>query len=452
MPTTLKYASVYDEQNAELLTESFNDVVKTGVALRRFSTNVPSGEQDAIIREMWAVRKYVDNPQIDRRADADVTQRLQGRWRVVSLRKNGPQEKQGIYEDLRYKYLQPPGTDGEYPKSDPANPWAALDLLAYTMDEKTTPALADYAVNPVYQVVYEGVAQATVLAFCDALAARSPLIDPVFGNQSKIPGTFVIADVKNESQHDGSSIVIGTMIPAASPALPAETSNTVSPLSSDRSETLEGQTTQAPSPTVETGKVKTVVSRIGALGRWTNTSKTDTPVRVIVRQDYISENNSNVMFTMRNVTEADIEAITGVMDVTRNPPLWKPGILAVGADISVSKQINGYGLFDAHIHARSVTHYGSGGQVAYGEQSASWETTTYRLFKGKMWKVVTHYDAVEKKDTPVSAGRTAYNAHIPKSGSVFRDIGRDWYYYLAVDNVVVATADVTSGWESGNPN
>ena len=65
---TKQYANVYDEGNAVLLTDTRQAVENTGVALRVFQTDVPVGEWDAVIQEMWATRFYIDNPQIDRRA------------------------------------------------------------------------------------------------------------------------------------------------------------------------------------------------------------------------------------------------------------------------------------------------------------------------------------------------------------------------------------------------
>jgi hypothetical protein len=206
-----KYAYVYDENNADLLSESRQLVENTGVALRRFQHNIPVGEWDALLQEMWATRLYVDNPQADRKAGQDPKYRLAGRWRVASLRKSGPGEPIGIYEELRLGWLQPPGTDGDYPSSggDSSN-WAGIDAAAriVRMQEFDDSNRAIVGENRFYTLVIPGVATKTIKEFCAALAARGTLASPTFGVQTAITGSWKIRGVRNEDQGDGSSNVI----------------------------------------------------------------------------------------------------------------------------------------------------------------------------------------------------------------------------------------------------
>ena len=206
-----KYAYVYDENNADLLSESRQLVENTGVALRRFQHNIPVGEWDALLQEMWATRLYVDNPQADRKAGQDPKYRLAGRWRVASLRKSGPGEPIGIYEELRLGWLQPPGTDGDYPSSggDPNN-WAGIDsqvriIKVREFDDANRTLSGE---NIYYMMIIPGVATKTINEFCNALANRTMLVNPVFGLQTGIEGKCFIRGVRNEDQGDGSSNVI----------------------------------------------------------------------------------------------------------------------------------------------------------------------------------------------------------------------------------------------------
>ncbi len=212
-----KYKNVYEEVNAVLVTDARQAVVNFGTALRLFESSLPIGELDAVIQEMWATRLYIDNPSCDRRAAADNTFRLAGRWHVSSLRKNGPQEKPGIYEELRLGFLQPPGTPNDYPKSKDANDWSGIfsqarvvKMFEYDQDNR-----AKAGENRYYILTIPGVAPTTIKEFCAALSSVPVLENPTFGIQTKIPGTWKIRGVRNEEQDDGSSVVFAMLVDAS---------------------------------------------------------------------------------------------------------------------------------------------------------------------------------------------------------------------------------------------
>ena len=431
----------------------FNEATHTGEYVRRWSTGLLQWQYAGILAQLKQ-RRYVDNPSVNRRVGEDKSFQPEGRWRQAeawvvldgATQQSGPA---GVYEKLRYGYLQPPGTAGEYPKSDPNNLWAAIDAYARILKDEETPALSEYVVNPVYKVIYPSVAQKNIEAFCLALGNRGTLTDPVLGGDKKT-GIFQFASVENEDQHDGSSNVICTMIPVAAPTLNSEKSTTVLATETESSTTLEGQAAALADPTPEAGKIKSVSCRIGPLGRWRNTTGLKTPTKVIVRQDYISHGQGSILWTMENVEQSDINAVTGYYSTPGPPPSgWVVGLVSTNADISVTKHINGFGRFSAHIHARSVT-YTSAGQVAYGPTAAgTWNTNVYRPFQGKMYKVVTTYTATAKKDQYVGTGREYYLSQNPKSGSYFRDLGRDWYEWLIVSDISTVVTDVTTQWKAG---
>ena len=216
-----KYAKFYDEANAVAVTESRQAMEALGVCLRRFEDDAPVGELDAVMQEMWATRYYVDNPQIDRRAGKnDTTFRLEGRWGVASLRKNGPNEKPGIYEELRLNWLTPPGllvsangTPTDYPPSKDENDWSGIDAQARIIGmECYDNANAKIAgENVFYKLVIPRVATKYVREFCTALANRDPLSNPTFGLQTKLTGDFEIRGVRNADQNDGTSTVMATL-------------------------------------------------------------------------------------------------------------------------------------------------------------------------------------------------------------------------------------------------
>ena len=205
-----KYAYIYAEGNADLVSDSRQSVENTGVALRRFPHNLSAGESDALIQEMWATRLYVDNPIADRKAGQDTKFRLAGRWRVSNLRKNGPQEPVGIYEELRLGWLQSPGTTNDYPKSKDADDWSGIDkqVRVVRMQEFDDTNRAVAGENRYYTLLIPGVATKTVKEFCTALAARPVIENPIFGLQTDLTGAWSIRGVRNEDQGDGSSNVI----------------------------------------------------------------------------------------------------------------------------------------------------------------------------------------------------------------------------------------------------
>ncbi len=205
-----KYAYVYEENNADLVSDSRQVVENSGVALRRFQHNLPVGEWDALIQEMWATRLYVDNPQADRKGGQDQKFKLSGRWRVVSLRKSGPGEPIGIYEELRLGWLQPPGTDKDFPKSADADDWKGIDtqVRVVRMQEFDNTNRAIAGENRYYTLIIPGVATKTIKEFCTALAGRAVIENPVFGLQTTLVGGWSIRGVRNEDQGDGSSNVI----------------------------------------------------------------------------------------------------------------------------------------------------------------------------------------------------------------------------------------------------
>ena len=214
-----KYAYVYDESNALAASDIRQAVENVGSIQRRFETDIPYGEWDSVIQEMWATRFYIDNPQLDRCAGTnDLTFKAQGRWRVSSIRKSSMDEKkQGIIEELRLGFLQPPGTTGDYPPSQGVSDWSGIDSQARIVQvrefDPANKALAGE--NRYYVLSIPGVATATVKEFCTALAARGTLSNPVFGLQTKVSGTWKVRGVRNEDQGDGSSVVMAALVDAS---------------------------------------------------------------------------------------------------------------------------------------------------------------------------------------------------------------------------------------------
>ena len=214
-PTTnpFPYAKVYEEENAILVSESREYVENAGTAIRRFNTDVPAGEWDAIILEMWQARMYVDNPVIDKNADAGNKFRLRGRWGVSHIRKSTLNEIPGIYEELRLGFLQPPGTANDYPKTLAAGDWSFVDSQARVIrcNEFDATQRIVSGKNQYYTVIYPRVASATIKEFCSQLTARPTIDNPVFGLQTNLKGLFKFAGVVNEENGDGSSNVKATL-------------------------------------------------------------------------------------------------------------------------------------------------------------------------------------------------------------------------------------------------
>jgi len=206
------YAYVYDEKNAVVISASRQLVENSGVMVRRYSEGIPAGKEDAVIREMLAARAYIDNPQTDRRAGGvDQAFRATGRWGVARVWKSGPEEKAlSIYEELRLNWLQAPGTPNDYPKSKDATDWTGIDAQARVVrvNEIDISNRALAGENQFYILTIPRVATVTVKEFCTALTNRPAIVDPKFGVQTVVPGTWLFRGAHNEDQGDGSSTVV----------------------------------------------------------------------------------------------------------------------------------------------------------------------------------------------------------------------------------------------------
>lgn len=198
---------------------SFAEVERVGRFTRRWTTNLPQWEHASVLAGIRA-RRYVDTPAYNRRAGEEEDFNLAGRWRQARawFEIEGGQLPVGLYEELRYGYLQPPTVTDSIPKPDSVTDWTKLDLEArafkITVFDNTN--LAKAGENIYYKLVYPNVATTTVREFCEGLGNRSALTDPVFGKHAKITGTWKIRGVSNEDQGDASSTVICSLANSAS--------------------------------------------------------------------------------------------------------------------------------------------------------------------------------------------------------------------------------------------
>ena len=478
MPITKKYSHVYDEDNAVLISESKANVVSTGVALRAFLTGIPAGELDGVIQEMWSVRLFVDNPKVDRRAGSDNTFRLQGRWRVASLRKHQGNEKPGIYEELKVGYLQPPGTSNDYPMSSSATDWSNLDPLARVIKIKDAPSDIKTRLRTYYVVMYQNVAQATVQAFTEALIPRGTLTNPSFNGQTALSGTFNFINAYSEDQNDGSSVVIGVLSAVADPANAADIITTGTATATDATSTLEGQTSlTAPGtkPTVAApGPVVTVSNRVDpATNKWVTTTKSNTPTLAVISSfAYYSEGIQHLEWEGRNLTLADLTNFfaqsgyptqgTGNADY----PYIQPKVSSLtyqsngGDAVRVSASINEYGYLDARITASRTSSYMAYGipvPTGYPGNLLFVDVAMHSNF-GKMWRVTTKYYGYEVQGQGAYYGRLLYdglgngtpfdNMGLPLTKSSFRSLGRDWYQFTKILQISTTTKDVTTAWKA----
>ena len=202
----LKYSACYAEESATLVGYDRNTAMSVGKAVRVFKDRIPAESIDAVIREMWGARLYVNRPMIDRRGTNSDEYRLAGLWRVADLRKNDPQEEgPAIIETLVYGWMTA-GTD--------ATTWAANDLesrLSAFREYNVTPVKDVMGINRTYLVVYPNVAYTSHKAFVTALLVRGDVVDPIFGKAAKLVGTFLFTSAKAQETEDGGCMVIATL-------------------------------------------------------------------------------------------------------------------------------------------------------------------------------------------------------------------------------------------------
>jgi hypothetical protein len=214
-----EYKDCYREEAAQRVEGPvFNDRTRAGRYVRRWSTNLEQYKIQAVLEEMRS-RLYVDNPGVNRRVADDPVYRPVGRWRVerVWLVPEGSNIPAGIYESLRYGYLQPPSVSASYPKPDSASDWSKLDAEARVFRVTDLPTAGKTAGLPYYIVVYPNVAQETVREFCEAIIPRGTLTNPTFDKQTQLTGSFKFSAVRNEEQEDGSSVVYGILLSTTAP-------------------------------------------------------------------------------------------------------------------------------------------------------------------------------------------------------------------------------------------
>lgn len=211
-----EFAQQYrEEASIPFEAPTFNEVERIGRYTRRWATNLPQWQQPECVAEL-KLRRFVDNPGYNRREGDDAAFQPRGRWRqsrvwyVVS----GQQQPTGLYEELRYGYLQPPTVADSWPKPTSSTDWSSIDKEArifqvriYDLPGKTVTGLRD-----IYYILYPNVATATVREFCEQLQGRGTLTNPQFGIQAAMTGSYAFRIVKNEDQGDGSSNVIGVLL------------------------------------------------------------------------------------------------------------------------------------------------------------------------------------------------------------------------------------------------
>ena len=107
---------------------TFNEVTREGKLVRRWTTNIQQWEQAALLEQIRQ-RRYVDNPSCNRQGGEGDDYVPAGRWRQATtwvVTESG-QIEPGLYEELRYGYLQPPSVSDSVPKPASTTSWAALD-------------------------------------------------------------------------------------------------------------------------------------------------------------------------------------------------------------------------------------------------------------------------------------------------------------------------------------
>ena len=216
------YTAIYDESNAELISEVALPNTNKWTSVRFWKKNVPPKERQNVIREMDLYissknanpQKYVMFPSVSDKGSSDPKGALHGMWRLVKNEIDpADRNEKGIYQTLEKYYLQPPGTANDYPSSKDANDWSGIDSLTRVIEvseyEQANRILGGK--NLVYGATIPNVATDTVKEFCAALANRGPMANPVFEGQHQLAGTFKYGGVTSKMQDDGSSTVYATL-------------------------------------------------------------------------------------------------------------------------------------------------------------------------------------------------------------------------------------------------
>jgi hypothetical protein len=258
-----------------------------------------------------------------------------------------------------------------------------------------------------------------------AAAAADPVNPGDVVRNSKTPGAAVTQEITNRTP-----IAVAV----------AETMAVVSPLMTETVSGAEGQAAALATPAAVVGQVLAVTSKLGDLGKWSTSARTNAATFVEVYQTFTADNHIVQQWQMRNATETQIE--THVATVATS--VWS---------VQVSKRINEYGLLDADVHARSVD---ATSNFFYSAITGTFIDVAYHQFKGRMFLVRTTYTYDVEKGIGVVLGRAHYNGTsgpspgvTPLTKSVFRELGKDWYYYMKVKSISTVTSDVTAAWIAG---